>query len=653
MTGGFSFVPVTSDVDGGAFSWKGVSRILGPPWAHLPIISVGLLGVQIFWSIEMSYASPYLLSLGMSKASMAIVFIAGPLSGLIMQPFIGVLADNCTSRWGRRRPFMLGGAILCVLSMLLLGFTRPVATWFTARDTNANDSLTVFLAVLSVYLIDFSINAVQAVDRAIMVDTLPSAAQPSANAWAARMLGVGSVVGFFVGNINLPALFPFLGSSELEVLSVIVSLTLLGVHIFVAVCVKERILVNPRRHKTFLREFREMLATMTTLPRVIKHVCLIQFFAWIGWFPVLFYTSMYIGDLYKHSFYASRSPGDPELSAEELEALEEQATRLGSRALLFSSLVTLVATFVLPYFVSESANDNGHARLRGAKNFIKTLASRFKIHLAMLWAFSHALFAVCMVMTGLVDSVFGGTVVIAVTGFAWAVTQWAPFSLLATAILTSASLGSSAGSSIRLTDQRTPLRSGDAGDSDDEVDVVIADERSAFLARDDDGADSRRADAYEVNTDDGIGQVSSVMSNSAARVSRISVRATADEVDEENVPVDDEHQAHGLSAKAGIILGIHNIFIVLPQFVITAIAAVIFSIFDPQKHVSGHSVVPLNTNATASADTTAPPLLLWPRDSEDVETASDSVVYIFWIAGASATIAFALSWRLARELQHQ
>jgi solute carrier family 45, member 1/2/4 len=77
----------------------GVSRIYGPVSLQLPAITLGLFGVQIFWSVEMSYAPPYLVSIGLSKSSMAIVLLAGPLSGLIMQPLIGVLADSNTSRW--------------------------------------------------------------------------------------------------------------------------------------------------------------------------------------------------------------------------------------------------------------------------------------------------------------------------------------------------------------------------------------------------------------------------------------------------------------------------------------------------------------------------------------------------------------------------
>lgn len=78
-----------------------------------------------------------------------------------------------------------------------------------------NNVLTIWLAVLSIYLIDFSINAgessifsslagtpivssVMAVDRALLVDVLPRAEQAKGNAWAAIMIGLGGVSGFFL-----------------------------------------------------------------------------------------------------------------------------------------------------------------------------------------------------------------------------------------------------------------------------------------------------------------------------------------------------------------------------------------------------------------------------------------------------------------------
>jgi len=102
---------------------------------------------------------------------------------------------------------------------------------------------------------------VQAVDRALLVDTIPPSEQASGNAWAARMLGVGSVVGFFVcvhqylhsghwdrphisGNINLTRILPFLGESQLGALAVVVSLLLLAGHLTMALLVQERVLLE-------------------------------------------------------------------------------------------------------------------------------------------------------------------------------------------------------------------------------------------------------------------------------------------------------------------------------------------------------------------------------------------------------------------------
>ncbi|KAF8202097.1 major facilitator superfamily domain-containing protein [Mycena galopus ATCC 62051] len=301
MTGG-GFLPSlgrTSSADGSR--WTGSAGVVGPSWAHLPTLTIGLLGVQIFWSVEMSYASPYLLSLGLTTSHVALVFLAGPLAGLVVQPLVGAYADTNTSRWGRRRPYVLGGCLISVAGMLLLGYTRAIAGLFLARGGHAHGVLTIILAILAIFVIDFSINAVQAVDRALLVDTLPPAQQPAGNACAALMLGFGSVVGFFIGNLPLRTMLPFLqAESELQALSVLVSVLLLVCHGLTAALVSERVLLKSAGARTpsLRHELREIYTHARVLPSVIRQICFIQFFAWLGWFPVAFYTTMYITDVY-------------------------------------------------------------------------------------------------------------------------------------------------------------------------------------------------------------------------------------------------------------------------------------------------------------------------------------------------------------------
>ncbi|KAF9036322.1 major facilitator superfamily domain-containing protein [Panaeolus papilionaceus] len=641
----FSALPSAEEGPDSQQKFKGVSRILGPKWAHMPIITIGLLGVQIFWSVEMSYASPYLLSLGLSKSNMAIVFIAGPISGLLVQPLIGVLADSSTSRFGRRRPYMLAGTVICVLAMLLLGFTRSVASIFTGWDNSANDTLTIWLAVLSIYLIDFSINAVQAVDRALLVDTAPPSEQASGNAWAARMLGVGSVVGFFVGNIDLPRIVPFFGDSQLKVLSVVVSILLLGGHILMCVLVKERVLLKDSNGKTnrksFSQEIKDIWVNMRTLPHTIQQICFIQLFAWIAWFPILFYSTIYVGDFHKRN---SPLPDSPQ----EQDILDTEATRLGSRALFYSALISLFLNLVLPAFVTETA---GKASPRASSpQWGLVIPPRLKVHLSTMWAIGHLILSACMFATFFVDSVWGATTIITITGFSWAVTQWAPFALLAEAILTEPVISPDASDNIRMTDARTGSRSSD----DNEREIFLAGNLS-----DDDEDEERTEDQRRM------------MGNSGAQVSRIRIREAEDEdyqlVSNGNGRGRSERrgaEAGTLSSKAGIILGIHNIFIVIPQFLVTGLSAVLFALLDGDKsslpnHRAPVAPAPINgtllsLNGTEELASRVGEVLFDTRAEfgDDVQH-SNSVVYIFRIGGVAAAFAFVLCWRLSRRLQHK
>lgn len=66
---------------------------------------------------------------------MSVVFLAGPLSGLIVQPLVGVLSDGCKSRLGRRRPFIISGCILTSLSVMTLGWSKEIAALFANEGT--------------------------------------------------------------------------------------------------------------------------------------------------------------------------------------------------------------------------------------------------------------------------------------------------------------------------------------------------------------------------------------------------------------------------------------------------------------------------------------------------------------------------------------
>jgi len=108
-------------------SWVGQPRVKGSTESiQMVLLTFSMIGLQFCWGTEMTYASPYLLSLGLSKSRLSLVWVAGPLSGLVMQPIIGMMSDKSTSKYGRRRPFMLAGTLSVVLCLLILGWTKEI-----------------------------------------------------------------------------------------------------------------------------------------------------------------------------------------------------------------------------------------------------------------------------------------------------------------------------------------------------------------------------------------------------------------------------------------------------------------------------------------------------------------------------------------------
>lgn len=115
------------------------------------------------WTDESLGEQPYLLSLGMSKSLLALVWIAGPLSGTLVQPYIGIKSDNSRISWGKRRPFMLAGAAFTAISLLLLGWTREIVHGFLGffgADPNSRgvQVSSIIFATALVYILDVGVN---------------------------------------------------------------------------------------------------------------------------------------------------------------------------------------------------------------------------------------------------------------------------------------------------------------------------------------------------------------------------------------------------------------------------------------------------------------------------------------------------------------
>ncbi|KAH7341984.1 hypothetical protein B0J17DRAFT_282760 [Rhizoctonia solani] len=534
-------------------------RVLGPRWLQLPLANLPILGTQFVWSAEMAFVSPYLLELGLTRAHMALVMLAAPFSGLLVQPVIGALADASASSWGRRRPFMLGGSILCTLSLMMLSYAKEISAWISGEDNHASSlGLTQAIAVVAVYCIDFTLNATTAAARALAIDVLPAEFQSASGAWASRMVGAGGIVGFYSGTAALPKLFPALGASQIAIMSFFASIALLVTQFFTSVCVTESVHIpaaprhtlKSQRRSWILERLAKVYHSLRSLPDEVKSVCAIQFFSWMGWFPAMFFGTVWIGDIFITETLRlgdPRSVTDPTLRAE--------GTRAGSRAMFYGALLTLVTSILLPYFVKDpdpgargmeslslgAEEESGTGRSAGRPSKFK-----FTIGLSLCWQLAHLMFGLLLMGTGFVTSVRAATAIFALQGLCSAATHWIPFAMVS---LFQDSVASLTFEKIATAAHKDAFKSMKPGE---------------YLAR-----DLSREREY-------------LLENSPSGHSRSELAGDAPN-------------------RAGLFLGIHNVFVVLPQFLSISLSAIIFSIRDPGRSVLGGAPAELVTDQKISS----------------------------------------------------
>lgn len=554
---------------------------------YLFLLTLGFCGLQVVWSVEFSYGSPYLISLGLSKSLLAFVWLAGPLSGTFVQPYIGAMSDNCRVRWGRRKPFILGGAAGTIAVLFILAWSRDIVggllhtVFGVPHDSAVVKNSTIVVATVSMYGLDVALNTVQATLRALIADKAPENQQQPANAWASGMMGAGTILGYVFGYLNLPKYLPFLGDSQFKVLCVISSLSLALALLFSCSFITER---NPnldgpataRSEGGFglVAFFRHVISSIRSLPPQIRGVCMVQIAAWIGWFPFLFYATTYIGQLYVNPIFTKH----PNLKDSDITKVWEDATRIGAFALVINSIISFATNVLLPVFVDQPSGDNTPSSSTAAPALAFDL-SRLRVPgltLRRAWLTSHILFALSMFSTFFIGSTTGGTIFVAVVGICWALTLWAPFALISSVIAATNSRASNSGYDQGEQWERTPSRSTTPSSCQS----------------------STSGDETQSEPDSDGSVITAIYAPRPAPIVSPSSSVTTiipyHQHDPESVIPDRTPNSPGPNdeyAPAGIILGIHNVAISSPQFLATLISSVIFSLSQKPRGVPGDKSV--------------------------------------------------------------
>lgn len=137
----------------------------------------GFLGIQFGFALQNANVSRIFQTLGADLDDIPILWIAAPLTGLIVQPIIGYLSDNTWNRFGRRRPYFLLGAVLTTLAL----FIMP-------------NSPSLWIAAGALWIMDASINIVMEPFRAFVGDNLPKSQRTQGFAMQSFFIGIGAVI---------------------------------------------------------------------------------------------------------------------------------------------------------------------------------------------------------------------------------------------------------------------------------------------------------------------------------------------------------------------------------------------------------------------------------------------------------------------------
>lgn len=143
---------------------------------HIWSMCFALFGIQIVWGLQNANTSRIFQLLGADVGALPVLWIAGPITGLIVQPIIGHLSDHSRSRFGRRRPFLLAGGLLTAIALLIM--------------PNAS---TLWAAIAALWLLTASINIAMDPSRALVADNLPDAQRAKGYAVQVFFIGAGAV----------------------------------------------------------------------------------------------------------------------------------------------------------------------------------------------------------------------------------------------------------------------------------------------------------------------------------------------------------------------------------------------------------------------------------------------------------------------------
>lgn len=249
-------------------------------------MSFGFLGIQFGWGLQMANMSAIYSFLGAKEDQLSLLWIAAPLTGLIIQPIVGYMSDRTWTGLGRRRPYFLVGAILA--SLALVAMPHSSALW---------------MAVGLLWILDASINITMEPFRAFVADKLPKEQRATGFSVQSLFIGLGAVIASAMPWMLTNWFGVETGAADGGAIpkAVMISFHAGAAALFIAVVYT--IVTTPEYPPEDMEAFRKMKAEsggplgffvelvhgLRSMPRTMKQLAVVQFFTWTALFCMWIY----------------------------------------------------------------------------------------------------------------------------------------------------------------------------------------------------------------------------------------------------------------------------------------------------------------------------------------------------------------------------
>jgi maltose/moltooligosaccharide transporter len=242
-------------------------------------MNIGFFGIQFSFGLQQSSMSPIYKYLGADEASLPYLWLAGPVTGLLVQPLVGAMSDRTVSRWGRRTPYFLIGAILCSLGLLAMPY-----------------SPTLWMAASLLWILDSANNVTMEPYRAFVSDKLPASQHSLGFLTQSAFTGLGQTLAYLT-----PSLLVWIGMDKDAVNGSHIPQVVVAAFLIGAVCSLVSVLWSvkttpedplPPHALAAMRAapggwkhtLAEIAAAVRDMPTTMKQLALVKLFQWYAMF---------------------------------------------------------------------------------------------------------------------------------------------------------------------------------------------------------------------------------------------------------------------------------------------------------------------------------------------------------------------------------